>query len=131
MAPHLMGCPFDNRFLCIVRPFCPPEEWPPCFSHGSRWVAPPISSTHQNPICRESQNYCLWPKTGDTILATTWTHDAFLLLDFALPLDKWRTCHVQHAKLKRTENNFQTRPQVLQTLRRATGVSRARNPQKV
>ena len=40
MAPHPIGSPLDNGFVHIVRPFPPPEEGPPCLSHGSQWVAP-------------------------------------------------------------------------------------------
>ena len=31
MAPHPMCSPFDNGFMWIVRPFAPPEGWPPLF----------------------------------------------------------------------------------------------------
>ena len=41
-GPHPMGSPLDTGFVCIVRPFPPLKKAPPCLSHGSRWVAPPI-----------------------------------------------------------------------------------------
>ena len=67
MAPHPMGSPFYNGFVCIVRPFAPPEEGPPpCLSHGSRWVAPPIrgwghpsAQRIETPVTENLKNYCL------------------------------------------------------------------------
>ena len=52
-APHPMGSPFDNGFVCIVSLFDPLKNGPPLFvpwvtmggpTHS--WVGPPISSTH-------------------------------------------------------------------------------------
>ena len=42
MAPHPMGSRLDHGFVCIVRPFVPLKNGPPCLSHGSPWVAPTI-----------------------------------------------------------------------------------------
>ena len=62
MGPHPMGSPFDNGFVCIVRPFAPLKNGPPLVvpwvtmgGPTHEWVGPPISSTHSNPIYRESQ----------------------------------------------------------------------------
>ena len=53
MAPHPMSSPFDNGFVCIVRPCAPLKNGTPLFvpwvtmggpTHS--WVGPPISSTH-------------------------------------------------------------------------------------
>ena len=58
MAPHLMGSPFDNGFLCIVRPFVPLKNGPPCLSHGSRWVAPPTSGWGHPSAHAEERELC-------------------------------------------------------------------------
>ena len=63
MAPHPMGSPLDNGFVCIVCPFPPLKKAPPLFvpwvtmgGPTHLWVGPPISLTQLNPIHRESQN---------------------------------------------------------------------------
>ena len=57
-----MGSRLDHGFVGPCSPICPPEEWLPLFvpwvtmgGPTHLWLGPPISSTHQNPIYRESQ----------------------------------------------------------------------------
>ena len=64
--PDARVSPFDNGFVCIVRPFGPLKNGPPCLSHVSRWVAPPICARGhpsgqpiKTPFAKNLQKYCL------------------------------------------------------------------------
>ena len=59
MAPHLMGFPLWEWVCAHFSPVCRPEDWPPCLSHGSGWVAPPIRLTHLEPFTENLKNCCL------------------------------------------------------------------------
>ena len=59
-APHPVGSPSDNGFVCIVCPFPPPEKWRlfvPWVTMGGTthyWVGQPLRSTHYTPLQRIS-----------------------------------------------------------------------------
>ena len=47
MAPHPMGSPFDNGFVCIVRPFASLKNGPPCLPQDG-WPHPFVGgATHR------------------------------------------------------------------------------------
>ena len=67
MAPHPMGSPPLTMGSCALFAHFPPlKKAPPCLSHGSRWVAPPIcgwghpsAQPIKTPFAENFKNYCL------------------------------------------------------------------------